>query len=168
MSSYTYSSWFDSSAVKTGLSLFFPPDFDLGILSVSALKYLTYVYENTVCEMWRPHLVIYLDAPIKFVRTMINKRNVVSTLPPPLLTPHPSFVWFWLERNKQNKSWWSGNRGSIVPLALKILHICVWRWSGQRFSLCHSSAGGLCSTSRGPRFSPGSTLVHFVQKFAST
>ena len=43
----------------------------------SALKYLTFVYDNTVCEMWRPHLVIYLDAPIDFVRTMINKRNVV-------------------------------------------------------------------------------------------
>eukprot|EP00916_Digyalum_oweni_P022948 GHVL01038067.1.p1 GENE.GHVL01038067.1~~GHVL01038067.1.p1 ORF type:complete len:345 (-),score=3.07 GHVL01038067.1:490-1371(-) len=48
----------------------------MGYLSANALKYLNFVYDNTVCEMWRPHLVVYVDAPLDFTRTMINKRNI--------------------------------------------------------------------------------------------
>ncbi|KAL8567924.1 hypothetical protein ACOMHN_059046 [Nucella lapillus] len=58
----------------------------MGQLSPSALKYLNFVYDNTVCEMWRPHMVIYLDAPIDFVRTMINKRNVGWEAKSPIIT----------------------------------------------------------------------------------
>lgn len=46
----------------------------------SALKYMNFVYDNTICELWRPHLVIYLDAPFPFLRKLVNKRNVVSDL----------------------------------------------------------------------------------------
>lgn len=58
----------------------------MGHLSANALKYLTYVYDNTVCEMWRPHLVIYLDAPVDFVRKMVNKRNVAYETKSPIIT----------------------------------------------------------------------------------
>ncbi|XP_076468609.1 NADH dehydrogenase [ubiquinone] 1 alpha subcomplex subunit 10, mitochondrial-like [Babylonia areolata] len=58
----------------------------MGHLSGNALKYLNFVYDNTVCEMWRPHLVIYLDAPIDFVRTMINKRNIGWEAKSPIIT----------------------------------------------------------------------------------
>jgi len=58
----------------------------MGHISAGALKYLNEVYDNTVCEMWRPHLLVYMDAPVDFVRTMINKRNVEWEANSPIIT----------------------------------------------------------------------------------
>ncbi|PVD29596.1 hypothetical protein C0Q70_08851 [Pomacea canaliculata] len=52
----------------------------MGFITAPALKYMNFVYDNTICELWRPHLVIYLDAPFPFLRKLVNKRNVVSDL----------------------------------------------------------------------------------------
>jgi len=58
----------------------------MGYLSAGALKYLNLVYDNTVCEMWRPHALIYMDAPVEFIRSMINKRNVEWEAKSPVIT----------------------------------------------------------------------------------
>lgn len=58
----------------------------LGYLTPEGYKYLTFVYENTVCELWRPHLVIYLDAPVKFVREQIRKRHMLWEVNSPVVT----------------------------------------------------------------------------------
>lgn len=58
----------------------------LGYLTPEGYKYLTFVYENTICELWRPHLVIYLDAPVKFVREQIRKRHVLWEVNSPVIT----------------------------------------------------------------------------------
>jgi len=45
--------------------------------------------ENTICEVFAPHLHIYLDAPVKVLRERINKRNKVTHML--LITFHSSF-----------------------------------------------------------------------------
>lgn len=61
-----------STHVDIIFNLIFGWDFTL-----SGNKYLNFVYDNTICEMWRPHLVIYLDAPVEFVRQQIYQREDV-------------------------------------------------------------------------------------------
>jgi len=41
-------------------------------------KYYTKYRDNTICEVFAPHLHIYLDAPVKVLRERINKRNKVT------------------------------------------------------------------------------------------
>jgi len=41
-------------------------------------NFVQYYYElrdNSICELWKPHLTIFLDAPIEVLRQRINKRN---------------------------------------------------------------------------------------------
>lgn len=40
-------------------------------------KYYTRVQNNTLVELFAPHLHIYLDAPVKVLRERINQRNQV-------------------------------------------------------------------------------------------
>lgn len=58
----------------------------MGYLSANALRYLSMAYDNTIIELWRPHMVIYLDAPIDFVRAQINKRNIEWEAKSPVIT----------------------------------------------------------------------------------
>ena len=54
------------------------------IIVVCAVKeYYTKCRDNSLCEVFAPHLHIYLDAPVKVLRERINKRNRVmhSLLP---------------------------------------------------------------------------------------
>ena len=43
-------------------------------------EYYTKYRENSICELFAPHLHVYLDAPVKVLRERINKRNKVCLL----------------------------------------------------------------------------------------
>ncbi|KAK7479177.1 hypothetical protein BaRGS_00029618 [Batillaria attramentaria] len=58
----------------------------VGQLSPEAFRYLNFVYDNTICEMWRPHLVIYLDAPVDYVRKQITRRANLWEVGSPIIT----------------------------------------------------------------------------------
>jgi NADH dehydrogenase (ubiquinone) 1 alpha subcomplex subunit 10 len=47
----------------------------MGWISSNFLKYYDLVRSNSICDLYRPHLHIYLDAPIDVIRERINKRN---------------------------------------------------------------------------------------------
>ncbi|CAH1788021.1 unnamed protein product [Owenia fusiformis] len=47
----------------------------MGYISKDALKYYYMIRENSLCELWAPHLTIYLDAPVSTLRERIIKRN---------------------------------------------------------------------------------------------
>lgn len=47
----------------------------MGYLSKNAMKYMQMSHDTTVCDLLRPHLVVYLDAPIDFVKEKIKQRN---------------------------------------------------------------------------------------------
>nr|KAG5693716.1 hypothetical protein BaRGS_008358 [Batillaria attramentaria] len=53
---------------------------------IKAFRYLNFVYDNTICEMWRPHLVIYLDAPVDYVRKQITRRANLWEVGSPIIT----------------------------------------------------------------------------------
>lgn len=47
----------------------------MGWVTDNFKKYYTKYRDNTICEVFAPHLHIYLDAPVKVLRERINKRN---------------------------------------------------------------------------------------------
>lgn len=47
----------------------------MGYVTPEFMKYYYYVYNNTICELMRPHISIYLDAPTKVLRDRIRKRG---------------------------------------------------------------------------------------------
>lgn len=48
----------------------------MGWLSENFKEYYTKYRDNSICEVFAPHLHIYLDAPVKVLRERINKRNM--------------------------------------------------------------------------------------------
>jgi len=48
-------------------------------VSFAVKKYYMKCLENTICELFAPHLHIYLDAPVNVLRERINKRNKVTS-----------------------------------------------------------------------------------------
>lgn len=46
-------------------------------VSCAVKEYYTKYRDNTICEVFAPHLHIYLDAPVNVLRERINKRNKV-------------------------------------------------------------------------------------------
>lgn len=47
----------------------------LNWLTPNFVKYYYELRDNSICELWRPHLTVFLDAPIEVLRQRINKRN---------------------------------------------------------------------------------------------
>ncbi|GAB1608800.1 Hypothetical predicted protein [Argonauta hians] len=66
----------------------FPEVFaQLGYMRPQALDYYTNMARKyTICDLWKPHLIIYLDAPISHLRDNINKRAVPYEVNSPVLT----------------------------------------------------------------------------------
>ncbi|CAE1293009.1 NDUFA10 [Acanthosepion pharaonis] len=66
----------------------FPEVFaQLGYMTPEALTfYKNMLRKNTICDLWKPHLIIYLDAPIATVRENINKRGIPYEVNSPVLT----------------------------------------------------------------------------------
>lgn len=57
-----------------------------GYLSPKALNYYNLWRGNTVCELWKPHLVIYLDGSVGEIQKRINERNHSSEVKGKVLT----------------------------------------------------------------------------------
>ncbi|XP_046543210.1 LOW QUALITY PROTEIN: NADH dehydrogenase [ubiquinone] 1 alpha subcomplex subunit 10, mitochondrial-like [Haliotis rubra] len=51
----------------------------LGYMTANGYRYYQQWRDNTICELWKPHLVLYLDAPVSEVQQRINKRGQVCT-----------------------------------------------------------------------------------------
>lgn len=66
----------------------FPEVFtQLGYMRPEALQYYTNMLrKNTICDLWKPHLIIYLDAPIPYLRERINARGIPYEVNSPVLT----------------------------------------------------------------------------------
>jgi len=47
----------------------------MGWLTSNFVKYYNMIRSNAICDLYRPHLTVYLDAPLQVVRERINKRN---------------------------------------------------------------------------------------------
>ncbi|XP_071102168.1 NADH dehydrogenase [ubiquinone] 1 alpha subcomplex subunit 10, mitochondrial-like [Haliotis cracherodii] len=47
----------------------------LGYMTGNGYRYYQQWRDNTICELWKPHLVLYLDAPVSDVRQRINTRG---------------------------------------------------------------------------------------------
>ncbi|CAI9741716.1 Hypothetical predicted protein [Octopus vulgaris] len=59
----------------------------LGYMRPQALQYYTNMLRKyTICDLWKPHLFIYLDAPIPYLRERINKRRIPYEVNSPVLT----------------------------------------------------------------------------------
>lgn len=56
-----------------------------GYMSRKALAYYREVKRQTIFDMWKPHLTIYLDAPVSFAMQQIKKRNYVEEKNSPVL-----------------------------------------------------------------------------------
>jgi NADH dehydrogenase (ubiquinone) 1 alpha subcomplex subunit 10 len=47
----------------------------MGWLTSSFVRYYNMIRSNSICDLYRPHLTIYLDTPLQTVRDRIAKRN---------------------------------------------------------------------------------------------
>lgn len=47
----------------------------MGWVTPSFVKYYNMIRSNSICDLYRPHLTIYLDAPLEVLRERIAKRN---------------------------------------------------------------------------------------------
>ena len=36
--------------------------------------------DNSIVELWKPHVIVHYDAPVSMLRERINERNAVSTV----------------------------------------------------------------------------------------
>jgi len=66
----------------------FPEVFtQLGYMTRAGLSYYKNILrKNTICDLWKPHLIIYLDAPVDALRENINKRAIPHEVNSPVLT----------------------------------------------------------------------------------
>merc|ERR1711893_249840 len=47
----------------------------MGYITPNYYKYYNKVHSNTICELLKPHLTVYLDVPVNIIRKRINERN---------------------------------------------------------------------------------------------
>jgi len=66
----------------------FPEVFaQMGYMSPQGLHYYKNVLrKNTICDLWKPHLIIYLDAPVDAVKENIKKRAIPYEVDSPVLS----------------------------------------------------------------------------------
>ncbi|KAL5007241.1 hypothetical protein ScPMuIL_016047 [Solemya velum] len=57
-----------------------------GYISKPAYEYYRLIRDNSICELWKPHVFIYLDAPVSHIRDRIKKRAVPYEVQSPVLT----------------------------------------------------------------------------------
>jgi len=48
--------------------------YECGYVTKNFKKYYNELFKGTICELWKPHLSIYLDAPLETIKEKIRKR----------------------------------------------------------------------------------------------
>ncbi|KAK3587843.1 hypothetical protein CHS0354_019712 [Potamilus streckersoni] len=59
--------------------------YKMGYFRKEGFKFLQELRKYSICELWKPHLVIYLDAPVSMVQEKIKKKNKPLEVSSPIL-----------------------------------------------------------------------------------
>lgn len=57
-----------------------------GYFTREGYKYYRNLRENSLVELWKPHVIVHYDAPVSLIREKINERNAPGEVNSPVLT----------------------------------------------------------------------------------